>query len=60
VLTDRRLFLFKAGFASESFEEFALASITSLESTKSPGGEKLVIHASSDTSEIKQLFRSGR
>ena len=56
VLTNRRLFLLEAGSVSESFEEFALASITSLESTKSPGGERLVIHTPGGTGEIKQLI----
>jgi hypothetical protein len=56
VLTDRRLFFFEKSLGSETVEEFSLKSITSLEASKRLGGEKLVIHASGNTSEIKQLF----
>lgn len=56
VLTDRRLFFFEKSLGSETVEEFSLKSITSLEASKRLGGEKLIIHASGNTSEIKQLF----
>jgi len=56
VLTDRRLFFFEKSLGSETIEEFMLKSISSLSSAKKLGGERLVIHASGNTSEIKQLF----
>jgi hypothetical protein len=56
VLTDRRLFFFEKSLGSETIEEFMLKSISSLSSAKKLGGERLMIHASGNTSEIKQLF----
>jgi hypothetical protein len=54
-LTDRRLFFFEKSLGSEIVEEFSLKSISSLATSKKIGGERLVIHASGNASEIKQL-----
>lgn len=57
-LTDHRLLLLSVGFAStRRFEEFALTSVASLEYSRSPDGERLVIHGAGGMREIKQLFR---
>jgi hypothetical protein len=56
VLTDRRLFFFEKSLGSETVEDFSLKSISSIESSKKLGGERLVIHASGNASEIRQLF----
>lgn len=55
VLTDQRLFFFEKSLGSESLEEFALASISSMEVGKKLGGERLVIHASGNKAEITQM-----
>lgn len=55
VLTTERLFFFEKSLGTETVEEFWLKSITSLEASKKLGGERLVIHASGNRSEIKQM-----
>jgi hypothetical protein len=56
VLTNERLFFFEKSLGNETVEEFWLKSITSLQANKKLGGEHLVIHASGNRSEIKQMF----
>jgi Short C-terminal domain len=46
------LFFFEKSLGSESQEEFGLSSISSLEVGKKMTGEKLVIHAAGNNSEI--------
>jgi len=57
VLTNQRLFFFeKSMLGQETIEEFSLKAITSLETGKKMGGERLVIHASGNSNEIKGMF----
>jgi len=56
VLTDQRLFFFEKSLGSESLEEFATASITSIEVGKKVTGERLVIHASGNRAEISHVM----
>lgn len=57
VLTNERLFFFeKSLLGQETVEEFALKSITSLETGKKMTGERLVVHVSGNRSEISGLF----
>ncbi len=57
VLTNERLFFFeKSLVGQETVEEFALKSITSLETGKKMTGERLVVHVSGNRSEISGMF----
>jgi hypothetical protein len=56
VLTNERLFFFEKSLGSETVEEFWLKSISSMQASKKLGGERLVIHASGNQSEIKQML----
>jgi hypothetical protein len=57
ILTNQRLFFFeKSMLGQETIEEFSLKAITSLETGKKMGGERLVIHASGNSNEIKGMF----
>jgi hypothetical protein len=56
-LTTERLFFFeKSLLGQETIEEFSLKSITSLETGKKMTGERLVVHASGNSNEIKGMF----
>jgi hypothetical protein len=56
-LTNERLFFFeKSLLGQETIEEFSLKSITSLETGKKMTGERLVVHASGNSNEIKGMF----
>ena len=57
VLTNERLFFFEESLlGQETVEEFSLKAITSLETGKKMGGERLVVHASGNRNEIKGMF----
>ena len=57
VLTNERLFFFeKSLLGQETVEEFSLKSISSLETGKKMTGERLVIHTSGNSSEIKGML----
>ena len=57
VLTDERLFFFeKSLMGQETVEEFSLKSITSVETQKKMGGERLVVTVSGNRSEIKGMI----
>jgi hypothetical protein len=55
-LTNQRLFFFEKSIGSESLEEFALTSISSIEIGKKLSGERLIIHASGNRAEINQVM----
>jgi hypothetical protein len=55
-LTDQRLFFFEKSLGSETHEEFALSSISSIEVGKKLTGERLVIHASGNNAEIERTM----
>ena len=57
VLTDERLFFFeKSLLGQETVEEFSLKAITSVETQKKMGGERLVVTGSGNRSEIKGMI----
>lgn len=57
VLTNERLFFFeKSMLGQETIEQFALKTITSLETGKKMTGEKLIVTVSGNRSEITHMF----
>lgn len=56
VLTDQRLFFFEKSLGSERVETFPTNAISSMNVSKSMGGETLTVYASSNTAEIKQMM----
>jgi len=56
VLTTERLFFFEKSLGSETVEEFAVPSITSMTVNKKLTGEQLVVQASGNQSEIKGMM----
>lgn len=55
VLTNERLFFFEKSLMNQTVEEFEISAISSIEAQKKMSGERLVIHASGNKSEIKNM-----
>jgi Bacterial PH domain/Short C-terminal domain len=56
VLTTERLLFFEKSLGSETVEEFPLPSIASMTVSKKLTGERLVVHSSGNTGEIKGMM----